>query len=83
MADRKYSKVYKKSSGKIKEAIKDFRNFIQKERKDIPLYKINKKDADYKSKPKDHQKCGNCKFACKKLSNDKFVCSLVKGRKKA
>lgn len=91
MADYKYSKAYKNARDKVKEAIEEFRNLSKEEKQDIPLlywllgtgtpaYKMSKVDAAYQSKPRGHQKCGNCEFAYKKLANDKFICSWMRGK---
>ena len=44
-----------------------------------PDYKMSKEDADYRHQPVNGQKCGNCRFAYKKVVTGEFICSQVEG----
>jgi len=48
-----------------------------------PAYKVSKEEAEYQNKPKGDQKCGNCRFAYKKVVNGKLICSQIRGEIKA
>ena len=82
-----YPKAGENAQPEIKTAIKRWHEL--KDKPDEPLlywllgsgtppYKMSKKDSEYGEERKG-QRCGNCKFAYKKVIKDRIICSQISG----